>query len=120
MQTAERKSFLRVAVASLIVIAVAGYFVFPKTKAGPKEKPQTLKADQSIAVLPFANIGNDPEQEYFSDGQWAAFADLANSQSNKEELLRLIRHLSRLLIEILKPPITRWFSQTTHLCWQFL
>lgn len=30
--------------------------------------PRYEKADQSIIVLPFINLSNDPDQEYFSDG----------------------------------------------------
>jgi TolB-like protein/Tfp pilus assembly protein PilF len=45
-----------------LALIVAGYFIIPKLfkSSGPVEK--------SIAVLPFTNRSNDPEQEYFCDG----------------------------------------------------
>ncbi|TIQ33495.1 MAG: adenylate cyclase, partial [Mesorhizobium sp.] len=33
-----------------------------------KRKPLPLPGKPSIAVLPFVNFGNDPEQESFADG----------------------------------------------------
>jgi len=46
----------------LLAIIIVGLFIFPKLS-----KPsETL--EKSVAVLPFTNLSNDPEQEYFSDG----------------------------------------------------
>jgi len=61
----------------------------PETRSGrPPKAPVTVRA---VAVLPFANIGDDPEQEYFSDGltediitalsYWRAFPVIARNST---------------------------------------
>jgi len=84
-----------------LVLAVAlGYFAVDKFVLDPardealvEETVQKTRSDalvesygeRSIAVLPFANLSNDPEQEYFSDGI-------------AEELLNLLAQVPRLRV----------------------
>jgi adenylate cyclase len=56
----------------LTVIALTGFggaFAVSRTGGGAADNPleETIHP-QSVAVLPFANSGQDPDQEYFSDG----------------------------------------------------
>ncbi|MFN2439388.1 MAG: adenylate/guanylate cyclase domain-containing protein [Chitinophagaceae bacterium] len=54
------------------------------TNLTPKEKlPGKIVSEKSIAVLPFVNMSNDPEQEYFSDGM---AEEILNSLSHLKEL----------------------------------
>jgi TolB-like protein len=66
------------AAALLVVLGVgigAGWFLRPASEpdASPAGQPQQVagadvSAETSIAVLPFANMSADPEQEFFADG----------------------------------------------------
>jgi hypothetical protein len=58
------KSFLAIG-ASMILLALAGYILYPKLISTNK---QTELLDKSIAVLPFTDLSPTQDQEYFGDG----------------------------------------------------
>ncbi|HEV2509778.1 winged helix-turn-helix domain-containing tetratricopeptide repeat protein [Bosea sp. (in: a-proteobacteria)] len=55
----------------------------------PRRKPLPLPAKPSIAVLPFANVSNDPDQESFADG---LTEDLITDLSRTAELFVIARN----------------------------
>ncbi len=67
----QKKLKTRLIVGFLILLAflIAGYFIIPALTKSSRQ------LDKSIAVLPFNNLSNDPEQEYFSDGMVDAILD---------------------------------------------
>jgi adenylate cyclase len=67
------------AIVAVLVAAVGAWWLWPTTKSSPTSAvaaapaavsiPQSLVAPRlSIVVLPFTNLSNDPEQQYFADG----------------------------------------------------
>ncbi len=62
------------AIAAVVIVAVVFltwnlYFRLPPIEpASVKKMAFPLSDKPSVAVLPFSNLGGDPEQEYFSDG----------------------------------------------------
>jgi TolB-like protein len=60
-----KKLSLKIAIWSflILVLAVSSYLLLPVLS-----KTSNDNVDKSIAVLPFENLSNDPDQDYFGDG----------------------------------------------------
>ena len=55
-----RRNLVLLIITAVIVSAVAGFFLLPRTV--------WHNVDKSVAVLPFQNMSSDPENAYFADG----------------------------------------------------
>jgi TolB-like protein len=73
----------------IVTVHGRGYrYSGPKPFAAPVDAPQ---AGPSIAVLPFANLSGDPEQDYFSDG---ITEDIISELGKFKEFLVIARNSS--------------------------
>jgi adenylate cyclase len=63
----------------------------PKVRTAPPAGKPSLSDGPSIAVLPFANMSGDPEQEFFADG---LVEDIITTLSKLSELLVIARNSS--------------------------
>lgn len=82
---------LLAATAVLAAVAVAGFYLAPQlqTVEAPATAERTIQ--KSIAVLPFDNMSDDPEQEYFADGM---AEDIITDLSKISGLLVIARNSS--------------------------
>jgi len=76
----KKKALFTIAGILILLALIYGAFQF---KGSTYQEPEVL--DKSIAVLPFVNMSNDPNQEYFSDGL-------------SEELLNLLSKIPELKV----------------------
>ena len=70
-------------------IAGVGYRLTPRPGSQPSGGASASRSKPGVAVLPFANMSGDPEQEYFSDG---VTEDVITDLSKVSSLFVVARH----------------------------
>jgi hypothetical protein len=87
------RSIAGIALAMVLLIVVGGgawYFY-------PRAQPPTHRL--SVVVLPFTNLGNDPEREYFADAITNAFPNNAMAHFVRGEVLRVRKEFDAAIAE---------------------
>jgi TolB-like protein/DNA-binding winged helix-turn-helix (wHTH) protein len=65
----KRNSYVMAGLAGMALLAVlAGWLLSDRSPLDSREAGGVVQGKPSVAVLPFKNLSNDPEQDYFSDG----------------------------------------------------
>ena len=82
------------AAAVVLIIAGVAWWLWPASRPQPASAPTAVSAPQpaphlSIVVLPFANLSNDPDQQYFADG---ITEDLTTDLSRLPNMLVIARN----------------------------
>jgi len=76
---------------SIILVALWFFIGQDKKETLPSTQPVALATKPSIAVLPFENLSQDPEQEYFTDG---VTDDIITRLAKNPELIVIARDSS--------------------------
>jgi TolB-like protein len=89
-----KMAMILAAVAAMLVIAGAAWWRWPVPRPQPASAPAAVSAPQpaphlSIVVLPFANLSNDSDQQYFADG---ITEDLTTDLSRLPNMLVIARN----------------------------
>lgn len=70
--TSRRKPFTGSFLITLLILVIVIMFLYPNSTENSGENNREISGvmidDKSIAVLPFENLSNDPDQDYFTDG----------------------------------------------------
>jgi TolB-like protein len=70
-----QKTKKRLIIFLLAFLSIIGAYAIFKIIDNSKQDKGSSNPEKSIAVLPFKNLSNDPEQEYFTDGMVEAILD---------------------------------------------
>jgi len=74
LSPSQRKPFTGTFIIAGLILVIAIMFFYPRFQSSGLDSEtsesilESRVIDKSIVVLPFTNISNDPDQEYFSDG----------------------------------------------------
>lgn len=93
----------------LALIVLAGGFFLKNENANPNpiEKYSSIPDDKSIAVLPFANLSSDQDNQYFSDG---VMEDILNRLTSVKDL-RVMSRTSVLRYRNTEKPLAQVASE---------
>jgi adenylate cyclase len=115
------------AAAAALVIAVIGWWLWPATRSTPTPTVTTVAAAPtaisqphvaprlSIVVLPFANLNNDPDQQYFAD---AVTEDLTTDLSRITGMVVISRNTAFTYKDKPSTPSRSAGSWVCAMCWK--